>query len=115
VKLQTTRNTYLTIQGIQIWGGSIGGSTTTTTSSTATTQVTKWGAASQSSTYSGRFAANQALTGKGTAITKNGVGQWWSVRFSRFRVTKIKVQNRRDCCGERLAFTDVFVGGSKCG
>jgi hypothetical protein len=69
-----------------------------------------------SSTYSNSFRASNALTSSNkAAITKRGVGQWWSVQFRTFYVMKVAVRNRADCCGERLALTNVFVGGTKCG
>jgi hypothetical protein len=27
----------------------------------------------------------------------------------------VKILNRKDCCGDRLAKTDVYIGVSKCG
>lgn len=30
-------------------------------------------------------------------------------------VTMVKIKNRSDCCGERLAQTSVKIGGKQCG
>jgi hypothetical protein len=32
-----------------------------------------------------------------------------------YRITRIRIRNRRDCCGQRLARTKVLVDGRECG
>jgi len=48
--------------------------------------------------------------------TKKGVGQWWEVGFGQdYWVDRVRVLNRKNCCGGRLAKTEVFIGDQKCG
>lgn len=67
--------------------------------------------------YGGNYGASKALeNGNTTAITKQGVGNWWKASFKgSFMVYGVKVMNRFDCCGERLASTMVTIGGQECG
>jgi poly(beta-D-mannuronate) lyase len=48
--------------------------------------------------------------------TNKGVGQWWEVQFNhRYWVGKVRILNRKNCCGQRLARTKVFVNNQYCG
>jgi hypothetical protein len=41
---------------------------------------------------------------------------WWRASFGQsYWINKVKIRNRKDCCGERLAKTVVFIGGKECG
>ena len=72
---------------------------------------------SQSSLYSNAYPAKNAVNGKGKfAHTNAGVGQWWKAEFMQeIDFTKIRIKNRSDCCGERLAKTKVMISGKLCG
>jgi hypothetical protein len=69
--------------------------------------------------YSGSsYKAEWALEGgKRTAITANGVGNWWKASFvgGPRRVERVRVKNRHDCCGERLTGTKITIDGEFCG
>jgi hypothetical protein len=73
---------------------------------------------SQSSPYANnRFPACNAVNGSGRFThTNKGVNQWWRGRMRHaYRITRIRIRNRRDCCGQRLARTKVLVDGRECG
>jgi hypothetical protein len=108
IELRTTQATYLSISGIEVWtGATTGSSSTTTTTSTGgyTTPPNtrlKLSKASQSSPYGGnRFPATNAFSNGGTFTHTNaGVGMWWKAYFdSRYWVSRVRILNRRDCCG----------------
>lgn len=41
---------------------------------------------------------------------------WWRAQFGReYWIDRVRIRNRRDCCGGRLAGTEVFIGGETCG
>jgi hypothetical protein len=41
---------------------------------------------------------------------------WWKAQFGRnYWVDKVRIKNRHNCCGGRLAGTEVFIGGKSCG
>ena len=41
---------------------------------------------------------------------------WWKADFGGdYRIAMVKVLNRKDCCGGRLAGTKVFIGNTQCG
>jgi len=63
------------------------------------------------------YLANWAFIGPTVfSHTKNGVGQWWEVGFNQqYWVDRVRILNRKDFCGSRLAGTEVFIGGEKCG
>jgi len=68
-----------------------------------------------STTYSAAYSADKVLTG-GLSITGRGVGQWWNADFGgAFSVGKVRIQNRKDCCGARLGGTRVLIGDKECG
>jgi len=46
----------------------------------------------------------------------DAAGPWWQAKFGfKAVVTKVKVLNRGDCCGNRLDGAKVFIGDSVCG
>jgi len=48
--------------------------------------------------------------------TNRGVGMFWKAQFiHEFWVDRVRIRNRRDCCGARLAGTEVFIGNESCG
>jgi hypothetical protein len=51
------------------------------------------------------------------AHTRMGRGHWWSAQFvgGEKLVTKVVIENRRDCCGDRLRGTQVYIGRNYCG
>jgi poly(beta-D-mannuronate) lyase len=61
-------------------------------------------------------ASNAWSNGSKFTHTNSGVGQWWEVKFNdEYLIGKVKILNRRDCCGGRLARTKVFVDNQVCG
>jgi hypothetical protein len=144
--LETTRNVYLSISGIEVYsatcsGNGCGGasqSTMRTTTSTSTTRsmprmikmggmgkMTRMGgnssssynvaantkvgfnvsSAKQSTNYSNsNYLPDFAFKGPSKFThTKKGVGQWWEVGFNQgYWVDRVRVRNRKDCCGSRL-------------
>jgi hypothetical protein len=45
-----------------------------------------------------------------------GVGRWWRASFGQnYWIDRVRIRNRRDCCGQRLAGTEVRIGGEVCG
>jgi len=76
------------------------------------------GSVKQSTNYSNtNYLPNWAFQGPNKfSHTKRGAGQWWEVSFNQdYWVDRVKILNRRDCCGGRLAKTDVYIGKEKCG
>jgi len=74
--------------------------------------------ARQSTNYSNtNYLANWAFQGPNKfSHTKNGVGQWWEVAFNQqYWVDRVRVLNRRDCCGGRLNGTKVMIDNQVCG
>ena len=68
----------------------------------------------QSTTWNKRSSAEFAVDGdpKTFSRTKQGVGEYWIAKFpSSSHITKVKILNRKDACGDRLANTKVYVGG----
>lgn len=51
------------------------------------------------------------------AHTRMGKGHWWYAQFSdgNKEVTEVKILNRKDCCGDRLKKTKVYIGNTLCG
>jgi hypothetical protein len=51
------------------------------------------------------------------AHTKWGRNHWWKARFEKGArvVESVKITNRRDCCGDRLKYTKVYIGDKLCG
>jgi hypothetical protein len=76
------------------------------------------GTAKQSTNYGNNSypASNAWSNGPKFTHTNSGVGQWWEVGFdNEYYIGKVRILNRRDCCGERLAGTKVMVGDQLCG
>jgi hypothetical protein len=69
--------------------------------------------ASQSSPYGNNaYPASNAFRGKKFTHTNKGVGMWWSAQLNGdYTIRKIAIKNRGDCCGQRLAKTQVLVSG----
>ena len=68
----------------------------------------------QSSTYtnSNNFTSGQAVDGNSNTFThtNNGAYEWWIVDFqARYQINKIRINNRPDCCQERLTNATVEV------
>jgi len=68
----------------------------------------------QSSTYSNsnNFTSGQAVDGNLNTYThtNNGAYEWWIVDFqARYQINKIRINNRPDCCQERLTNATVEV------
>jgi len=76
------------------------------------------GSAKQSTNYGNNSypASNAWSNGPKFTHTNAGVGQWWEVGFdNEYYIGKVRILNRRDCCGGRLAGTKVMVGNQLCG
>jgi hypothetical protein len=114
----------LQINAVEPFGWSGSGSTSTTKSS-GTYNVkpnTKVGfnngSARQSTNYgnNGYPATNAWTNGAKFTHTNAGVGQWWEVQMNQgYWIDRVRVRNRRDCCGGRLAATKVYVDNQLCG
>jgi len=120
ITLKTTRNDYLSISGIEVWSGEEedddeeeeqGGSGEYTIA--ANTKIGfNTGSARQSTNYGNNSypASNAWSNGSKFTHTNAGVGQWWEVTMNQgYWVDRVRILNRRDCCGNRLAGTKVFV------
>ena len=74
--------------------------------------------ASMNKPYSrGSYKADWALQGGSkTAITAHGIGNWWKASFKGGErlVNTVRVKNRHDCCGTRIAGTKVTISGQFC-
>jgi len=67
---------------------------------------------SQSTNYNGgQFPASNGISSESNFThTNSGIGQWWKVNFSRkYNITKIRITNRQDQCGQRIANTQVLI------
>jgi len=66
-----------------------------------------------------KLSAEFAIDGKKDTMahTAGGRGHWWSADFKEGtrEVTKVKITNRQDCCGDRLAKTRVYIDDVLCG
>jgi hypothetical protein len=48
--------------------------------------------------------------------TIKGAGKWWRAEFGQdYWVDRVRIKNRRDCCGDRLSGTEVRIGNELCG
>merc|ERR1711957_1015435 len=73
---------------------------------------------SQASPYGNNaFPATNAVNGSNKFThTNRGKGMWWKAQFGeQYNFTKIRIRNRINCCGQRLAKTQVFISGKLCG
>jgi hypothetical protein len=72
----------------------------------------------QSGNYAGgKYPAKNALDGNPNTFTVSDiqVGGWWEVQFTQpYLIDRVRVLNRKDCCGDRLAGTMVFVDNTMC-
>jgi hypothetical protein len=62
----------------------------------------------------GAYKADWALqNGTKTAITARGQGNWWNAKFAEGDqiVERVRIKNRHDCCGVRIAGTKVTISG----
>lgn len=79
-------------------------------------QLTK---CSQASPYGNNsYPCTNAFNTSGTKFThtNRGVGMWWKAQFGQaYWIDRVRIRNRKDCCGSRLAGTEVFIGDEKCG
>jgi hypothetical protein len=65
----------------------------------------------------GSYKADWALSGGSkTSIAAKGVGNWWKAYFDDGArlVERVRVKNRHDCCGGRIAGTKVTISGQFC-
>lgn len=65
-----------------------------------------------------RFPCTNAFDKSGSKFThtNRGVGMYWKSEFGRdYWIDRVRIRNRRDCCGDRLANTAVFIGDKECG
>jgi hypothetical protein len=63
-------------------------------------------------------ATNAFSGGSKFTHTESGAGMFWKCPFSGNQnawVWKVRVLNRRDCCGDRLSGTKISIGGQECG
>jgi hypothetical protein len=120
ITLKTTKNEYLSISGIEVWTGEEEDEEEATTYNVpANTKVgLNVSSARQSTNHSDKvFLPDYAFMGPDKFThTKPGVGQWWEVGFNQgYWVDRIRVRNRKSCCGNRLNRTKVFIGDQECG
>ncbi|XP_060101276.1 uncharacterized protein LOC132576284 isoform X2 [Heteronotia binoei] len=79
------------------------------------------GKAFQSSTYNSLGEAENAADGSSSANYMNGhcthtqleINPWWTVDLgAKFRVHKVSVLNREDCCADRINGAEILIGNS---
>merc|ERR1711957_300935 len=118
IKLVTTQNTYLSIQGFKAYAGTAAIAIPTPVVDPIPQHLVKIDESlvSQSSPYSkNRFPATNAFHNKFNHTNK-GKGMWWKVKFPvKYNFSKIRIKNRANCCPERLDLTKVYVSGKLCG
>jgi hypothetical protein len=123
IRLTTTRRDYLQINAVEPYGWSmsrgpvkVGGGSSTYNIKAGTKCGINQGTARQSTNYGNNsYPASNAFKNKFTHTNK-GVGQWWEVQFTQeYYIDKVKILNRRDCCGNRLSGTKVYVDNQMCG
>jgi hypothetical protein len=128
VKIVTVQNTYLSISGIKVYTNSRqrGSSSRRGRSSSRrgrSSSRTVYGVglkgASQSSPYGNNaYPATNAFdrSGRKFTHTNKGVGMWWKADFGGdYQISLVKIRNRKDCCGNRLAGSKIFIGNTQCG
>jgi len=66
-----------------------------------------------------KLEAKYAIDGDANTMahTRMGRGHWWSASFKGGykAITKVEITNRKDCCGDRLKNTKVYIDGQHCG
>jgi len=120
----TVQSTYLSISGIEVYTGEEG----ETEDEDEDEEISVEGPATKinlenpslNKPYStGAYKADWAIkyNGAKTAIAARGVGNFWKASFvgGESVVEKVRVKNRHDCCGNRIAGTKVTVDGELCG
>ncbi|KAL1272054.1 hypothetical protein QQF64_031070, partial [Cirrhinus molitorella] len=98
------RNEYLTLCEVEVYAGNLAVD----------------GATTQSSTFEGWFAekatdSNRGLQQVNTSCssTLNETNPWWRLDLRDvYRINKVVVTNRNDCCAERMNGTEIHIGNS---
>lgn len=112
----------MSITGFQAFTGAGGSTSSTTTSITrsgASTKITLENPILNKPYSAGAYKAEWALipgAGK-TAIAARGVGNYWKASFKGgpAMIESVRIRNRHDCCGNRIAGTKVTISGQLCG
>jgi hypothetical protein len=110
----------LSIQGFEGYTGSSGSTTITKnigTPSGASSKITLKNPSMNRPYSAGSYKADWALQGGiKTSIVAKGVGNWWKASFEGGArlVDRVRVKNRHDCCGGRIAGTKVTISGQFC-
>jgi hypothetical protein len=121
VRLVTTQNTYLSINAFEAWTGAPQEETEATGGrpSGQPTKITLKNAFMNKPYSTGSYKADWALRpgATHTAITTNVVGAFWKAEFTggSQMIEKVRIRNRHDCCGNRIAGTKVTISGQLCG
>jgi hypothetical protein len=114
--LVTTQNTWLSIAGIEANISSKAGEESSGVPANTKLTIT---ACEQASPYSNNaYPCANAFHPSGTkfSLTNRGVGMWWRANFGKnYWVDRVRIKNRHNCCGDRLAGTMVLIGGKECG
>jgi hypothetical protein len=114
----------LSISGIEVWTGEEGETeeedeeTTVAKASGPSKKITLKNPSMNRPYSAGSYKANWALLGGSkTAIAAKGVGNWWKAEFvgGDALIDRVRVKNRHDCCGNRIAGTKVTIDGQLCG
>ena len=111
----TTQNEYLSISGIEAYTAD-----EVKALAPANNKIQfNTGGATQGKDYeNNKFPATNAFAPGGSKFTHTGkgVGMWWQAGFNgMYSVDRVRILNRRDCCGNRLAATKVYIGKELCG
>jgi len=108
VRLVTTQNTYLSINGFEAFTGEAGTEEVEEEGEEISvegpaTKLTLTNASMNKPYSAGSYKAEWALEAgaKRTAIAAIGVGNWWKASFGDGEsvVEKVRIRNRHDCCG----------------
>lgn len=76
------------------------------------------GSCSQNPPYDNAFPCTNAFDPSGDKFTHTNheVGANWSAEFGGlFLINRVRILNRKSCCGSRLAGTEVSINGQVCG
>lgn len=123
VRIVTTQNTYLSINGFEAFTGEAGTTEEVVEEGTSVsgpaTKLTLTNASMNKPYSASSYKAEWALEAgaKRTAIAAIGAGNWWRASFAdgNSLIERVRIRNRHDCCGERIAGTKVTVDGQLCG
>jgi hypothetical protein len=108
VRLVTTQNTYLSINGFEAFTGEAGTEEVEEEGEEISvegpaTKLTLTNASMNKPYSASSYKAEWALEAgaKRTAIAAIGVGNWWKASFGDGEsvVEKVRIRNRHDCCG----------------